>query len=322
MKGMMMMKFEEFSKKWDNLSKEESEIRVESNHPLDIYVGYNEFNEKKLILIYNPSIRLPKMKDTQIIKIVEGQRRSDSRKTWILTLKKEEYDKIFTKLCWDLIEASEHSENEEKSVKYIVFRFKKWQNLLENLKNQLLSEQVIKGLLGELFFLKEYALKRYGIISAIEGWVGPLGGDKDFLYQDYWIEIKSVSPGKNNFTISSLEQLDSQEEGKLFLVYIEKSTKTDKNSISLQKLMSKIRKELMYETDALDLFDRKVSSIGDINNEEYGNKYYTIKKIVEYQVNESFPRIRRDEIPAEITEVTYDISISSIKGWGIKDITN
>lgn len=268
-----------------------------------------------MILIYDPSITLQEIKDTQIIKIEMGQRRIDNRKTWILTLKKEEYDKIFTKLCWDLIESSEKPESEEKSVKYIVSRFKKWQDLLENIKNQSLSEQVIKGLIGELFFLKEYALPKYGIINSIDGWVGPLGGDKDFLYQDYWIEIKSISPGKNNFTVSSLEQLDSREEGKLFLIYIEKSTKTDKNSITLPRLIDEIRKELIYDANALEIFDLKVSTIGDVSNAEHSEKYYTVKKVTEYQINESFPRIKREELPPEITEVIYDISISAIKKW-------
>jgi hypothetical protein len=315
-----MKTFEDFSKKWENLSKEKSEMRVDSIHPLDIYVGYNDFNEKRLILVYNSSIQLPEMKDTQIIKMEIGTRRMDNRKTWILTLKKEEYDSIFTKLCWDLIEFTERCEDEEKNVKYIVLRFKKWQDLLENAKNQSLSEQVIKGLIGELFFLKEYVLKRYEPGIALDGWVGPMGGDKDFLYPDYWIEIKTISPGKNSFTISSLEQLDSQEEGKMCLIFMEKAVKNDRNSISLPKLTMEIRKELEGELEALRIFDLKISIIGDIENEEYENRNYAIKKIKEYHVNESFPKIRQEEIPVEITEVTYNISISAIDKWETKDI--
>ncbi|WNY22735.1 hypothetical protein MmiHf6_00200 [Methanimicrococcus hongohii] len=315
-----MTTFEDFFKKWNNLSKEKSEIRVDPKHPLDVYIGYNEFNEKRLILIYNPEIQLPDMKDTQIIKIETGQRRSDYRKTWILTLKKSEYDKIFTKLCWDLIDAAEKNGSEEKNVKYIVQRFKKWQDLLENARNQSLSEQIIKGFIGELFFLKEYALPRYGPITAIDGWLGPMGGDKDFQYQDYWIEIKAISIGKNNFTISSLEQLDSQEDGKLCLIYIEKSTQTDKNSTSLPKLMNEIREKLSHETNALDTFNLKASVVGDVEKEEYANKYYAIKKVKEYNVNDSFPKIIREEIPVEITEVTYNLSIAAISFWETNDI--
>ena len=315
-----MMTFEDFSKKWNNLSKEKSEIRVSSNHPLDVYIGYNEFNEKRLLLIHNPSIDIPKMKDTQIIKIENGQRRTDNRKTWILTLKESEYNIIFTKLCWDLIESTEKIDDEDGNVKYLISRFRKWQNLLEDIKNQTISEQVIKGLIGELYFLKEYALKKYSPVEALEGWIGPLGGDKDFIYQDYWIEIKSISSGKNNFTISSLEQLDSQEDGKLCLIYIEKSTSTDKNSMSLPKLIDEIREKLKDEQESLKNLNFKISTMGDVENEEWMNKYFTIKKITEYQVNKSFPKIKRDEIPTEVTEIIYNLSIPAIKNWITNDI--
>ncbi|WNY26617.1 hypothetical protein MsAm2_03890 [Methanolapillus ohkumae] len=307
------MNNEDFILKWKLFNPDEkSEIRIDSTHPLDIYIGYNDFKEKKFLLIFESKKHPPLLKNTQILEINTGQRRSDNRWTWTLTLKKKEYEYIFMKLCWDLIESTRHNDVDSGSID-LIFRFKKWQNLLENVNDNLLSEKVIKGLIGELIFLKDFALKKYDSNTALDGWTGSLGRDKDFQYPDYWVEVKSISSGKNEVCISSLEQLDSSDEGKLIVFFIDNSTQNDRKGFTLHDIVQNIRNDLQNEIGALSSFEMKLAAVGNIEQEEYKRKYYSLTGLREYCVDNSFPKIGRNDVFSEITKVSYAISLPAIE---------
>ena len=65
-------------------------------------------------------------------------------------------------------------------------------------------------------------------------------------------------------------------------------------------------------TDELIL---KLGSAGYIDMKEYDKQHFSMSSKQVYTVNESFPRIRRVDVPTEITNAVYQIDIHSIKSW-------
>ena len=52
---------------------------------------------------------------------------------------------------------------------------------------------MIQGLFGEMYFLKNYMIPKFGINSAIFSWSGPEQTSKDFSLENNWFEIKTIS---------------------------------------------------------------------------------------------------------------------------------
>ena len=72
-----------------------------------------------------------------------------------------------------------------------------WQKLFAEEKNKKLSDAEVKGLLGELCALRNVILMRYSPQTAVAGWIGPIGADRDFEFSDTWYEAKAVTLSKD-----------------------------------------------------------------------------------------------------------------------------
>lgn len=74
--------------------------------------------------------------------------------------------------------------------------------MLANSRGDLLSASEIKGLLGELFFLQTYLAPMYGIEKAAISWTGPRLLPQDFIIDDIWYEVKTISSSRDSVKIS------------------------------------------------------------------------------------------------------------------------
>ena len=114
--------------------------------------------------------------------------------------------------------------------------------MLTNRSNILLSEQEIKGLIGELFFLKNYLIKKIGYYDALEAWIGPSYATQDFVLKNEWYEIKTTSINSQEISISSVEQLDTINKGKLVVLYLDKTSALDDNKLTINEIVLNIKK--------------------------------------------------------------------------------
>ncbi len=53
----------------------------------------------------------------------------------------------------------------------------------------------LRGLFGELWFLRTVAIPSVGSLAAVHAWKGPLGSPQDFQLLDGLVEIKTILPG-------------------------------------------------------------------------------------------------------------------------------
>ena len=141
-----------------------------------------------------------------------------------LSLLSENETAVFVEMCRDLLVAAEDSIDEPTALKKFWQRYKHWQNLFAAAKNDLLSEEQQRGLIGELLFLSEQILNGCPLKESVAGWVGALKEHQDFSYDETWYEIKTVMEQAEKVRIPSLEQLSLERVGELVIYRLAKTS--------------------------------------------------------------------------------------------------
>lgn len=225
---------------------------------------------------------------------------------------------IFFALCEDLNKVIENNSDELIALKALRDRFFAWQNLFKQDTSRLTEEKII-GLLGELFFLKNFLIPRLGAEAAINAWSGPEGASKDFSTESTWFEIKSVSLTNNTVKINSLTQLSSPKEGNLVILRYEiMSDQFDDSESNIIKIFKEIMSCL--ENDVVkSIFVSKLMMFGfDINSSSYTKKY-RIDSMHFYKVDLNFPRLTEVDIKyPEIDKLEYTLLINSLDKYKVE----
>lgn len=284
--------------------------RIPSNYKLDIYLGYNDDGKKTLAYITDKVDK--KFQSTRLID-VSINTRNDGKKAVCFSLVEEVETDIFYRFCQDIIESTENVEK-ENGLKIINLRWNRWINMFKNPFSKILSENEIRGLIGELVFLRDYMFSKYGIDRSIESWEGPDLSHKDVEIDDTWYEIKTTNQGATTVKISSIEQLDSDKDGYLTIVELEKTNSNVVGYLSLNSLVDELSSMISNEAIKIQ-FLSKLSSIGYSYYDEYDCYIYDKKKIIFYLVNNEFPRLKSESLPTQIAKVSYELLIPNIKNF-------
>lgn len=218
---------------------------------------------------------------------------------------------IFFILCKDICAASIKKLNKEEAIKEIYMRLDKWKNLLSSNAKYCFSQELEKGLYGELVALKDILIPKFGVRNAIENWTGPDFDKQDFIIENYLIEVKSFTSNKGRkITISSPEQLIFSDSQHLFLVTIELIKIS--SGQTLQNLIDEILTNEDFDTELKNKFELKILNYGYIKELCYSdlNKYLSINKTI-YKVDEFFPRIHPSAIMQGVNNVKYKIDLWS-----------
>lgn len=281
--------------------------RINPTHPIDIFLGFNDKNQHTIIVK-----EVGSAKRIESSKYIIARTYLDERKKVTLSfslLDKSLYP-IFLKFCEDLIFSSEKLKKND-AINFMIARWNSWRKVFRRPNLELLSEKEIMGLLGELTFLKKYLIPKFGAVNAIEAWNGPEMASKDFEIGGTWYEIKTVMEGGLAITISSLEQLDAEDDGYLVLFLLEKSTNVANGSISLNSYIREIE-ESLENFDVRLKFRSKLSDVGYYEAEEYDVLNFKIKGDKFFLVDETFPRIKQNNLNDGIVKVSYKILLNSI----------
>ena len=140
-----------------------------------------------------------------------------------------------------------------------------WKKMLGRAVVNGMTEEKVRGLFGELYFLYNYMKPKYTLDSSVKAWGGPDGDSKDFTIDNQWYEVKSVGTSTNEVKITSLIQLDSDVSGDLSIVRIEVMSDAFSNGMSsLEELVTLILREI-EDQSVKDLFVSKNKSKFIIN---------------------------------------------------------
>ena len=253
--------------------------------------------------------KIPKLNG---IKVILGQ--MDKTYQLILTLISKEDKDIFYTLCMDLLDSTKNIKDENIAIDVLLKRLEKWQYFLKQ-SRKLVDKKQLKGLIGELYFIKKYLLKNFEVDEALNFWKAPLQSVQDFELNSMAIEVKTKA-SINAITISSYEQLfTTLDKLYLFVLTITDSTKKDKNSFNIYDLIEDIKESIGLEY--VDRFNHLLLLYGFLGLSEHKEFYFKISTDEFYEIVDGFPRI--SEIPSSIENLTYRVNLDACKDFLVEE---
>ncbi|MDL2259729.1 PD-(D/E)XK motif protein [Deltaproteobacteria bacterium OttesenSCG-928-K17] len=309
---------------WQDISRPISGIHVrkhDSHKSGDIFWAKDSDNTKMLIIslegdqrdIYNESSIHIKGIKTDLRPYEET-----GRQCLVLFLESAINSDIFFDFCCTLTDAVRTAENSGGVVFASFQHIRRWKNFLSG-GRKLLTPHQIRGLIGELLFLRQMMQAGYSAGQSLESWIGPDGGNQDFVVEDMAVEIKTIlGRERGKVRISSEDQLESIQ-SRLFL-NIFRLIEVDKSaaSFSLNSLICELRSHMPLADDE-DIFDIKLSSLSYSPLPLYNYPHFKCPEQLVFNVAGNFPRLIRSALPAGVSNVLYDISLESIRSFVCKD---
>jgi len=295
--------------------KDVSARRVDHKHPLDFFWAKDQSGRYLFFCEFSNEINLPKslpkLKGFDLLKSQEENR-------LILGLRDKNDWELFLALCNDIVSFTRKEHQFSTSIAIILNRLDRWHHFLKNKRKEILTEEEIKGLIGELHFLKKYLIPTFGIKQAIRFWQGPEGFAQDFNVDDGAIEVKCQSGSSTPFiNISSTDQLCPQLPNMyLFVITLGKTNSENIAAVNLPILVNIIRQNLISESpDQLERFNDLLLNIGYIDSDIYLDYSYLLTNERMFEVREGFPRICPKDVHQGILKVSYSIKLSNCKSF-------
>jgi hypothetical protein len=246
-----------------------------------------------------------------------------------LSVTSASYEELFFKFCGDLLSVMEGAESEAFALSRLAKRYETWKAFWKSPRQQM-TEEKVRGLAGELIYLLSCLDRGMEPGEVLQAWVGPDGGDQDFVFSNAWAEVKTVRQSASEVQISSLEQLVNPKvmadagdvQGRLAVIRLH-SRPAGSDTITLPGLYRRILERLKNWPHAQLNFINSVELAGaDIKNGTHENKlHFELLEFALYDVNkEGFPRLMRDSnLPAGITKAKYSLSIPALEPWRISE---
>ena len=276
--------------------------RFDSSHPLDLFAGFDLEGRRLLMLV--TSMAPPELPGAGIIDVTVNLR-TDGRYNLLFRLGRTEYQELFGRLCQDLIDTS-RTATPESGMMVLLTRLGRWKRLLESGPRKGLSDIQLRGLFGELCFLRTVVLTGIGALAAIHAWKGPLGAPQDFQIYDGLVEIKTMLPGGHRVSISSAEQLEHGNAPMQLGVYVIDPTQGE----SVKALIDTIKAELGLAS-AVTEFELRLAEMGYSDRPEHDAVLFTLLESRFYQLDDSFPSLPSSKMPRGISDVSYDVDLLS-----------
>jgi len=315
------MKIEALKEKWRSISDNDpfrgyKSVRLSAKCASDLFIGVNESGLHCLILM------LPKDYKHET-KPIDREKISlnvfPKKHLLVVTLLDSDYSNLFDDLILSLLNAISELHDVESYCKSFIQMFYQWISFFTPNNNERLSKEVIMGLWGEMFLLKEL-IEDSNVIKVnelLEGWVGPYNRSQDFIFADKNIEVKTKYLANATVGISSEYQLEVGD-GKELVLSVVSVCEDFTKGLSIKDVLLSI-KQGVYEhlgdfSILLKALSQKGLSLQNIN--EYDNFRFHPIHIYHYDcLQEGFPRITTFSINEGISAVKYNLNISNISQY-------
>jgi Putative PD-(D/E)XK family member, (DUF4420) len=291
-------------------------LRVSAAHPIDLFVGTEDGRRALLLLCDQEPPEVPLFEAIT----VSRRQREDGRWALLISLERRDLSTLFAYLAEDLILTTEQETRGHHASERLVERLKWWQRLLSRGQSGVLGNLELRGLVGELLFLRDLAIPAFGPRSAVEAWVGPLEAPRDFRFAELDVEVKTLTRDAPTIRISSIEQLERAGAPILLATMVLESA-ADKSggAISVQSIVEGVKALCEPDADVVAALSQRLWAAGYIERPEYESLLFLPKAPVFYVCSDEFPRISRTEISEGIVQCVYQISIASIARFHTTD---
>lgn len=285
-------------------------LKIETELDIDIYTYYDYFKSLHIIIKsegeINENRRGIKVKNEELDLINIGK--SNYINFCCTSI---EFKDKFIQIINEILEFYKTSKKLIKSINIII---NKWYYFFEKSNSNILSENTVKGLIGELIFIKEFSKKK-SYEKIIEAWKGPQSGLRDFNFDSFDIEVKASSKEIGHVhTINGQFQLKSISIPLyIYSINLKKSDST--NSISLKKLIDEICLDIGGDSFMLNDFFEKLEMLSVLvpTVEKYNDYSYELKDILTVQINAAnLNDFIIENINNRISNIKYDYDFNGL----------
>ena len=237
----------------------------------------------------------------------------------VISLEKHVDQDLFSAMCHTLVSVLREVQNAATALSVAMEQVKRWKAFMAGKKRGILSAEEIRGLFGELIFLRQLLDHARTEHDALASWEGPESTQQDFIFDNTALEVKTLSGReRNSVRISSEDQLESLND-RLFLKVVRLTEKPESDrAVSLNDLVQRISCDFR-EHDVFELFYEKLAKAGYFELYEYDNPRFIVSEERLYCVTEDFPKLIRSELPDGVWNVRYGISLERMKSFHVKD---
>lgn len=238
-----------------------------------------------------------------------------------IRLKDNAQIELFETLCRDVVAAAELAVTEAEALERSIGRTFRWHYLLRGGRDEVLSEEAQKGLIGEIEVLKRL-IDGLGAKPALMSWTGPSGAPKDFELKSDCIEVKARRGASQPFVkISNEDQLSPVPDRRLWLSILAVDKVQSPHGRTLTEIVAEVSALLeRTEPSAILAWDLHLADAGYDVLHDYASWRWIVSEPEFHAVTEDFPRIAAP-IPLGLSNLSYTLALSAcapfLKPWGI-----
>lgn len=308
------MTYEAFETRLDELSVvANARTLIDPEHPLEFFFGLSYGGAPILVVANAPHGCTKAFQETAGISINEKDTRNGTRQL-TFECESEKMGDIFRRLCYDFVESTRQASDIEAGISILAQRFEDWCKMLRGRASSRLRDQQQRGLFAELLFLRDCLTTRGSFQATVSAWRGPNKGAQDFVFEDDWAEIKSISRTAKDVEISSLQQLALPMPGTLEIYIIVDGEPEDADAMTLPDMIKGLRDMLRTDEKAFAAFNEKLGLAGYFDSD--AEAYSVARKLQEhvtFKVDDTFPRLTVEGVPLGIIEASYKLSLSVLR---------
>jgi hypothetical protein len=295
--------------------------RIDEDLTWDFFWARSVQDRHLLLLLHRSTdavpIALPRLSGIRVRNVPGANGEADAL-VWALV--DEEQRELFHTLCLDIKAATAVGVSEPDAVARAIARTYRWHHMLRGGRDERLSAEEQKGLIGELVVLRDELLEQLSATDALTAWTGPEGSPKDFTIGPISIEAKARRGTGNHWvSISSSAQLDD-EAGPVFMsvLALDRAPAEADDGETVAALAAEIRTLLVNEPSALERFETLLEAAGLRREHDYTDYRWAVGERATYMVREGFPRLASGGAPAGVSHVTYRISLDAAEGYRVE----
>jgi hypothetical protein len=305
--------------------------RIPSRGVFPVFLATDFKKETRLLYIKIDSAqeieidKLPRFRGLEISTVITSLGEFDNQEFIKFTQSIPNIDNIFELVISDICDKIIQVLNKNNLNTTLTKILNEWKVFFEKQENEILSIEAQKGLVGELYFLKDYVFQKYSLTESLIYWTGSESTNHDFQIFNKAVEVKTTSSKQHKkFIISSEKQLDSTGLDNLYLSLFTLNLHSNMPDRTLPALIREIYSHIENDPVATFYMQLKVTKYG--YNERDAEKYklgFSLNTMKFFEVSPGFPRLLQHNLPEGIGDLKYSVVVSACSPFEITtDVLN
>ncbi|PRZ15014.1 PD-(D/E)XK motif protein [Nesterenkonia sandarakina] len=210
--------------------------------------------------------------------------------------------------------------NQDSALVHVESTLRAW-NKAFAARRDLMSDDEILGLFGELEILGVILDRGLAGPEAIPSWTGPERADHDFsLPGRFQVECKATSPHSERLHISNEHQLEAKDVP-LYLACVRSSQVVDSRyGTTLPEMVERIESKLL-DDGSVQLFHQKLEAVGfDRSDSRYEDIPIQLTSVKYYEVRDGMPRIVPGDLRSGVSHISYQVLTNDLAAFSVPEL--